>query len=403
MANLRWKILTVLAVTRDLRARSGCTRSSRSALRHHPAEVADRQGPEARPRPEGRRAPRAARRRPTMRCGSRAEPRWSGCAERSAPPASPVSNIALVSPTQFKVEGVPPDKDAAFRQTAAEVRPTSSAPPASTAPTRSPWQPEFRLSLREEAVVQARETIERRVNELGVTEPSIAQQGANGDEILVQLPGVTDVNRAKEIIRSTGLLELKMVEQGPESTREAFLVNGQPPAGMDIMPGRIAGEAGATVVLPDAPRPRHRPRPAQRATVARREQSAGGQLHAEYRGRRKFGNATGANIGKRPVDRPRRPGAVGAADRVENHQRGAHFRQLHPGGSAEPVADPAVRLAAGDADLSRRANDRAEPRRRLDPRRRHRLDRRPGAGHDLHDRLLQAVGRERGRGAAAST
>ena len=49
-------------------------------------------------------------------------------------------------------------------------------------------------------MTQARQTIERRVNELGVTEPSIAPQGG-GDQILVQLPGVTDVARAKEIIR----------------------------------------------------------------------------------------------------------------------------------------------------------------------------------------------------------
>ena len=49
--------------------------------------------------------------------------------------------------------------------------------------------------------MQARQTIERRVNELGVAEPSIAQQGQSGDQILVQLPGVTDVERAKEIIR----------------------------------------------------------------------------------------------------------------------------------------------------------------------------------------------------------
>ena len=104
-------------------------------------------------------------------------------------------------------------------------------------------KPNIQVNLREEAVVQARETIERRVNELGVTEPSIAQQGANGDEILVQLPGVTDVERAKEIIRSTGLLELKIVEQGPAATREALLVNGQVPAGMEIVPGSAARPA----------------------------------------------------------------------------------------------------------------------------------------------------------------
>jgi preprotein translocase subunit SecD len=70
------------------------------------------------------------------------------------------------------------------------------------------------VTLRDEAVAQALQTIERRVNELGVAEPIVAPHGAAGDQILVQLPGVTDVNRAKEIIRSTALLELKLVEVG---------------------------------------------------------------------------------------------------------------------------------------------------------------------------------------------
>ena len=82
-------------------------------------------------------------------------------------------------------------------------------------------RPNVAQTLREEAVEQARQTIERRVNELGVTEPSIAQQGA--DQILVQLPGVTDVDRAKEIIGSPGVLELKLVEQGPAGGRDDLL------------------------------------------------------------------------------------------------------------------------------------------------------------------------------------
>src|SRR4029077_15063062 len=102
-------------------------------------------------------------------------------------------------------------------------------------------RPNIQLNLREEAVVQARQTIESRVNELGVTEPSIAQQGAAGDEILVQLPGVADVERAKEITRSTGLLELKIVEQGPAPTKETLMVNGQVPDGVEIVPGSSSG------------------------------------------------------------------------------------------------------------------------------------------------------------------
>src|SRR5205809_1272939 len=111
-------------------------------------------------------------------------------------------------------------------------------------------RPSIQVNLRDEAVVQARQTIERRVNELGVTEPSIAQQGQNGDQILVQLPGVTDVNRAKEIIRSTGLLELKIVERGPTTSKDELLVNGQVPNGMEIVPGAGApGDTSGTTVF----------------------------------------------------------------------------------------------------------------------------------------------------------
>ena len=81
-------------------------------------------------------------------------------------------------------------------------------------------KPNIVVQLREDTVNQALQTIERRVNELGVAEPIVARHSA-ADQILVQLPGVTDVDRAKEIIRSTALLELKLVEQGPFSDEAA--------------------------------------------------------------------------------------------------------------------------------------------------------------------------------------
>jgi preprotein translocase subunit SecD len=93
--------------------------------------------------------------------------------------------------------------------------------------------------------VQARQTIERRVNELGVTEPSIAQQGA--DQILVQLPGVSDVDRAKQVIGSPGMLELKLVEQGPAANREDVLrgSGGVVPSNMEVLTGSGDRTGGA--------------------------------------------------------------------------------------------------------------------------------------------------------------
>ncbi len=154
----------------------------------------------------------------------------------------PVTNMDAPDPVHFRVEGVPPAQDSAFRTAATEVQANFDRSAGVNGTYTFTMKPNIQVNLREEAVVQARQTIERRVNELGVTEPSIAQQGT--DQILVQLPGVDDVERAKGIIGSPGLLELKIVEGSPSPTKEALMVNGQVPQGMEIVPG--AGAVGDT-------------------------------------------------------------------------------------------------------------------------------------------------------------
>ncbi len=213
-----------------------------------------------------------------------------------------VASLNQTSPVQFKVEGVPPAADSTFRQAAADLTANFERSPGVNGSYTFTMKPNIQQNLRDEAVTQARETIERRVNELGVTEPSIAQQGANGDEILVQLPGVTDVDRAKEIIRSTGLLELKIVESGPAATKEALMQNGQVPPGMEIVPGASEGPGGgdaATVyylvrkVAAVTGRDLRNARP----TVDENNQPAV-SFTLSGEGGRKFGKVTGENIGK---------------------------------------------------------------------------------------------------------
>src|SRR3546814_7860677 len=58
-------------------------------------------------------------------------------------------------------------------------------------------------------------TLHNRINELGVAEPIIQQQGA--DRIVVQLPGVQDVAKAKEILGRTATLEIRMVDDSPSA------------------------------------------------------------------------------------------------------------------------------------------------------------------------------------------
>lgn len=157
----------------------------------------------------------------------------------------PVTNMDAPDAIHFKVDGVPPASDAAFRTSANEVQANFDRGTGVNGSYTFTMKPNIQVNLRDEAVVQARQTIERRVNELGVAEPSIAQQGA--DQILVQLPGVTEVERAKGIIGSPGLLELKIVEGSPSPSKEALMVNGQMPQGMDIVPG--AGGVGDTSTI----------------------------------------------------------------------------------------------------------------------------------------------------------
>jgi len=72
-------------------------------------------------------------------------------------------------------------------------------------------EPRYREDLEQSAVDQALETIRNRIDQFGVSEPEIARQGK--DRILIQLPGIDDPQRAKELLGKTALLEFKLVDE----------------------------------------------------------------------------------------------------------------------------------------------------------------------------------------------
>ena len=212
-----------------------------------------------------------------------------------------LTSVTAVSPTEIRIEGVPPDRDQELRRIADELLQAiydreSGAGGASTYRMR----PGVERALREESVRQALQTIERRVNELGVAEPIVAPHGVSGDQILVQLPGVEDVAGAKEIIRSTGLLEIKLVEDGPAPSREMLLQtrSGVLPSDMEVVFGVTASLGSTDYYLVR-----------RVAGVTGRDLRTAGPTIDEYNqpaisfsfnreGARKFGNFTGANIGR---------------------------------------------------------------------------------------------------------
>jgi preprotein translocase subunit SecD len=97
----------------------------------------------------------------------------------------------------------------------------------------------YQRQLKDQTVQEAIRTLERRVNALGVAEPVIAAQGSRGDQILVQLPGVTDADQAKRVIKRTAQLFLKLVENSA-TTQETLLqgVGGKVPDNMQVLSGQ---------------------------------------------------------------------------------------------------------------------------------------------------------------------
>ena len=130
------------------------------------------------------------------------------------------SAVEVVNATEFRAHGI--GDESALRRAAdesASIYVRTSA--AGTQTFRLP--PPVASALRDETVEQALRTIDRRVNDLGVAESVIARYTA-ADQILVQLPGVSDVDRAKQIIKSTAQLRLTLVDQGPFASHDAALL-----------------------------------------------------------------------------------------------------------------------------------------------------------------------------------
>src|SRR5208282_1712892 len=154
--------------------------------------------------------------------------------------------------------------------------------------------------IRNQALMQAMDTIRRRIDALGVTEPTIAEYGQGDFELVVQLPGVDDPSRVKDIMQSTALLELKLVQDGPYSSREAALAahGGVLPPDTELVPGtdeqskneiwyvlnRIAAVTGRDLSGAD-PSHDQAGRPSVDFTLNRD-------------GAERFGRVTGANINK---------------------------------------------------------------------------------------------------------
>jgi preprotein translocase subunit SecD len=89
--------------------------------------------------------------------------------------------------------------------------------PVNSTDYRMTIQPSYALALRQDTRIQTVSTIEKKINGLGLAETSVQERGGSASEaeILVQLPGVDDPARVKQILQTTAMLELSEVKGGP--------------------------------------------------------------------------------------------------------------------------------------------------------------------------------------------
>jgi preprotein translocase subunit SecD len=123
-------------------------------------------------------------------------------------------------PEQIVIRGVAPESRAQLQEAVQAKLADYDASPG----TENNWtvtlRPQPLQQLKDGAVDQAIETIRSRIDELGVNEPVIERHGLGQYQILVQLPGVDDPARVKEIMQSTAMLEIKLVLGGPYGSEQ---------------------------------------------------------------------------------------------------------------------------------------------------------------------------------------
>src|ERR1700690_1560222 len=146
-------------------------------------------------------------------------------------------------PEMIVVKGIAPEQTRDFKSIISDRLPDYDA----TSGAENSWTVAMKgqslKDLKDRAVSQAIETIRNRIDQLGVSEPVIQEHGLGQYQILVQLPGVDDPARVKEIMQSTAMLEIKQSLGGPYSSEQSALQErgGVLPPDAVLMAGKSIG------------------------------------------------------------------------------------------------------------------------------------------------------------------
>jgi preprotein translocase subunit SecD len=169
---------------------------------------------------------------------------------------------------------------------------TTSAPDGTEFKLVATINPVAAKRVQEQAIKQNITTLHNRINELGVAEPVIQQQGL--DRIVVQLPGVQDTAKAKDILGRTATLEIRMVEESAEA-RAAELSNAPVPFGTE----RYLDRNGQAVIVKKQVILTGENLTDAQPGFDNQTQEAAVHLTLDAKGARIFKDVTRENVGKR--------------------------------------------------------------------------------------------------------
>jgi preprotein translocase subunit SecD len=200
-------------------------------------------------------------------------------------------------------------------------------------------KPQAETRVQEFALQQNITTLRNRVNELGVAEPVIQQQGAS--RVVVQLPGVQDTAKAKAILGRTATLEIRMVDEQADPTA---ISQGQAPFGDDIVASR---EGGSIAVKKDVVLTGDSITDASPGFDSQSGQAAV-HISLDGKGARIFKDVTRENVGKRMaillIEKGR---AEAITSPVIREEIGGGRVQITGMESAQEASDVALLLRAG--------------------------------------------------------
>lgn len=212
-------------------------------------------------------------------------------------------SLEAADQVQVNIKGVPPDKAGALRTVANDRFPDWNFASAGGTDYRMTIKQSAALQLRSSTVQRSIDTIETRINGLGLAESAVQQRGRREGEgeVLVSLPGVDDPARIKQILQTAAMLELYEVKDGPFATEDEARAKhgGILPLNTKLMRGasRDAGSTGLLLVARN---------PVIRGTDLRDAKPAQGELGAwettfvlTQDAARRFERFTESNIGNR--------------------------------------------------------------------------------------------------------